>query len=109
VGRLVCSPVLWVVATIFVRFSSSNAPQNLQTVAVRGFLFLQTGQNFPELTKSISPQRLDFIFCGFLAKILHQIARNLNKEKGQKDDKFTANYKQTSKELNRPNYPLLSS
>jgi hypothetical protein len=36
--------------------SSSNAPQNLQNEAVRGFLFLQIGQNLPEGFKSISPE-----------------------------------------------------
>src|SRR5260221_14721378 len=78
-GTLDCPVVFEVVATMFVRSSSNNAPQLLQTEAVDAFLFLQTGQYFSETFKFIFPKNKLKLLIG----ILHPIARNLNKETRQ--------------------------
>jgi len=44
-------PVFLVVTAALVGYSSKDAPQYLQTTVLPSFLFLQTGQNFPKLSK----------------------------------------------------------
>jgi len=44
-------PVFLVVTAALVGYSSKDAPQYLQTMVLPSFLFLQTGQNLPKLSK----------------------------------------------------------
>jgi hypothetical protein len=55
-GALDCPLVVSVIDTLLVRFSSSIAPQLLQTKAVYAFSLLQIWQIFPEVFTFTSPK-----------------------------------------------------